>query len=111
MRHVSIFGDDLETLNGLGVADYIVQVYRSVLFYPRALSELNVMKGSDWNYHGKSYDAAAPLVFALILFPVAVDEDSALDDIVGLLVEDNKIDRSLGDAIRWRVSLKRLSSD
>ena len=39
MRHVSILGDDLETINGLGIADYIIEVYWSVLLHPRSMSE------------------------------------------------------------------------
>lgn len=34
MRQVSIFGDDFETLDRLGVADDVVEVDRAVLFYP-----------------------------------------------------------------------------
>ena len=34
MRHVAIFGDDFETFDCFGVADYIVEVDGSIFFYP-----------------------------------------------------------------------------
>ena len=34
MRHVAIFGDDLEALDGLFVADYVAEVEWAVLFHP-----------------------------------------------------------------------------
>lgn len=42
MRHIAILGDDLETLNGLGIAHYVVQVDGSVLLDPSSLIR------SDW---------------------------------------------------------------
>jgi len=34
MRHVAIFGDDLEALNGFGIADDIIEVDRTIFLYP-----------------------------------------------------------------------------
>ena len=37
MWHVAIFGNDLEPLNGLGVANDVGEVDRSVLLHPRSM--------------------------------------------------------------------------
>ena len=34
MRHIAIFGDDLEALDCLSVADYVVKIDRSVFLNP-----------------------------------------------------------------------------
>jgi hypothetical protein len=34
VRHVAIFGDDLEALNRFGIADNIVKVNGTIFFYP-----------------------------------------------------------------------------
>ena len=34
MRHIAIFGDDFETLDRLAIADYVIEVNRSVFFNP-----------------------------------------------------------------------------
>ena len=41
MWHVSFFGDDLEALNGLDVADYIVEEDGAVFLYPDNVSMNN----------------------------------------------------------------------
>jgi len=38
MGHVAIFGDDLEALNGFGIANDIVEVDGTVFLYPGRMS-------------------------------------------------------------------------
>jgi len=38
MGHVAIFCDDLEALNGFGIADDIIEVDGTVFLYPRRMS-------------------------------------------------------------------------
>lgn len=42
MGHVAVFCDDLEALDGFGVADDIVEVDGTVLFYPICSSPLAI---------------------------------------------------------------------
>jgi hypothetical protein len=53
VRHVSIFGDDLEALNGLGVAYDIVKVDWTVLFYPVTVSR------GDGGEYGVKYQGSS----------------------------------------------------
>lgn len=41
MRHVAVFGDDLEPLDGLGVADNVVEEDGAILFDPAGLAALH----------------------------------------------------------------------
>lgn len=34
MRHIAIFGDDLEALHRLGIADYVIEENWSILLHP-----------------------------------------------------------------------------
>lgn len=41
MRHVAIFGDNLETFDRFGVADYIVEEDWAILLHPENISNVN----------------------------------------------------------------------
>lgn len=80
MRHVAILGDDLETLNRLGVTYYVVEVDGSVLLDPLSLIRSEWRQsggGGNATHHGRSYVAA--LRFAVMPLRAPADDDSAFD--------------------------------
>lgn len=79
MRHVTIFRDDLKALNGLCVANDVVEEDRAVFLDPRDGGLVTccwiLKRSSKESHHGKSY--VAPLGLALRALFVAAVEDSA----------------------------------
>lgn len=79
MRHISIFRNDLEALNGLRIANDVVEENRAVFLDPRAGGFVTRWwiweRSCGRSYHGRSY--VLPLGLALRAFLIAPVDDSA----------------------------------